>query len=155
MDTLPYRLPFLKEMVKMSFRNVFSIFKSEVTNCGPQPTVLNIKKFRSHSCFPASLTNQIRTVFSHSNSLQPSSDWPSVEGSILLAHYILHSSFSSYVQTVSLIYILTWPPLGFGFETPTLNIWNKIYCSSTERPFCGIPSSFRKLHFSPSTTFTI
>lgn len=42
-------------MVKMSFRNVFSIFKSEVTNCGPQPTVLNIKKLRLHSCFPGFL----------------------------------------------------------------------------------------------------
>lgn len=39
---LPFFFFFL--MVKMSFRNVFSIFKSEVTNCGPQPTVLNIKK---------------------------------------------------------------------------------------------------------------
>lgn len=63
-------------MPKMLFGNVFSIFQSEVTNCDPQPIVLNMKKFHIHFCFSASLKNQVRVVLLKVENSQPSSDWP-------------------------------------------------------------------------------
>lgn len=61
----------------MLFRNVFSIFKLEVKNCGPQSTVLNTIKIHVYSCFSASLKNHVRVMLLHGDNFQPSRDWPS------------------------------------------------------------------------------
>ena len=83
---------------------------------------------------------------------------PLVGGCIfLLVHHVPHGSLFSYVY----LYLLFTsppcpPPPDFRFENSTLNIWNKTYYASTERPFCCIPNSLRKLqNFSLSATSTI
>lgn len=76
MDTLLYTYP-ISLMPKMLFRNLFATFQSEITNCDPQPIVLNMKKFHIHFCFSSSLKNQVRVMHLQVESFQPSSNWPS------------------------------------------------------------------------------
>lgn len=148
-------------MTKMLFRNVFSIFKLEVKNCGPQSTVLNTIKIHVYSCFSASLKNHVRVMLLHGDNFQPSRDWPSSwrmhpsSGAPYSPRFLILTR----IAFTSCLHPYLAPPhrtLDFRFATSSLNIWNKTHYASTERPLCCIPNSLRKLqNFSLSATSTI
>lgn len=149
MDTYPIfkRLKCYSEMS-------YFIFKSKVTYCGPQYTVLNISKFYIPSFCPAFVKDQVRLKIRHMDSFQPSNDCPTREH-IIFPFPAFPQCVVLIHQPASLVSIPAWPSLSFGFATPTLNICNKTYCNSIERVFVYILYSLRKLHnFSLSSRFT-
>lgn len=136
-------------MTKMLFRNVFFIFKSKVTNCGPQPTVLNISNFIYLPSFQLPLktrwgwrfcTVSSQVVTGHGGHIP--FPFPVSPQCPVLTH-----------QPAPLVSTSAWPSLSFGFATPTLSFCDKTHRSSIERFLGYIPYSLQKLHnFSPSTT---
>lgn len=117
----------------------FLIFNSEVINYGSEPIALNIKTFYIHSCFSASLKNQVKFMLFCMWTVSSQLVTDPTEGWIPFLFSMFLSVSCSYIHSLYLLLTCYLAPFVFWVYYTYLKHLEQNLLQSTERALGCIP----------------